>query len=1243
MKKSFYISFVLFFLSLGIALYLDYSNTANLVLSKYTNKIQKQLNKDYLEAKKELESPAYFDLAFHSDSTNEQYFSEFQRLYDKSYTLLAYEGGQLTKWFNNKLFLQDSLFHTLSESGFYKTSNAYTYIVKKEYSGSGGQKKVGIAIIPIKYAYQIDKLKPSNEFAADSNIPTSIKIQKSKSKYIISGPAGGKIFLSPISEFIDIPTQKKLILFYGLAFFFFLISGNHIANKLSLTNPIKGALFLLGMLTIITVLLQFFDPSSKLGGLGVLADTLQLKVLSTSLLVVLFNAITFVWLMVHLNKSYTIQSHINLKYWHKMAISTGLNITLMTGIIIVLEIYKQIIISSNISISFLTLLQHKLDSILGLTVMIISLTALVLFAHWMINFINRLGINRYERAISIGAGFFIIFSALFIFNSPYRSPILYGSAILLPVALDFYISDRTKREPYEIYIWFGLTSLFAAVSLHSFQNTREFMEMKEYAQILSEERDTTAEIDFLAQVDQIVHDPSWDSVYAPRPIFYKYDKAQLLLLNHLLESKYLSNNFSFNFYLFNEDGPSFLDQSFTETDYQNKLINALKIHPYQDLYLLNTSDGNFSYFIERKIQIKDFEETLVIELKSEILGNENINSPIFSSNSDYVRLKNISNYEYATFKQDNCIRRKGNIQNKYFALTEIPAKGKGIKSNEGPFVNYVYHSPNDNVVIIRKKSGGIMQFLSLFSMLFFLISILSVAINFINKLTHLFPEGLQIKLLPGHSFYAKVQSGFLSLIYLSFIAIGIVTAFHFNNSNKQYHDKRLLRKSSAIHTDLNYTLSGYSNSVALDSIQEIVESQIHPLSVIHRMDAINFFGTKGELIFSSKNEIYLKGVVAPKMDASVFNYLSQNKAHQQIKQERIGDVKFKSAYFPIKHAGDLIGYLGIPYYTKEQARLNDLNDFISRLLIAYIALFIIALGFIVLGSRFLAAPIKRLSNAIRNNKNEPITWEDDDEFKDFVEVYNESLQEKELHHQLVIKMEKESAWRDMAKQVAHDIKNPLTPIQLHIQLFQRSIRDRKMDMDQIEKRTDRVTNIILTQINSLLRKVANFQDVANVAEGVRENVLINKILTDITMLHENERNVDVLLQLPEENIYVNGNKGQIERVFSNLAKNAVQAIPEDSQGVVVLSLSLESDIAIITVKDNGTGIPDHMTKKIFTPNFTTKNSGTGLGLHICKSIVESHEGNIDFVTNRGEGTVFTVRLKTSRIMSNLSDRVSEFA
>ena len=1235
MKKSFYIFVILFLLSLGGGFYLRFANSPEAVLDKYTKRVQNQLNEDYKDAISEISKPSFRQLAFESDSSNSFHLSEFHKLYAKPYTLLAYEDGHLKKWFNNKLFLPDSIFNLLPDASFHQLPNAYAYVIKKELKPSNGHNRQAVAIIPIKYNYQISKLKSANTFRADPDIPLTIQVNNHQGVHKITGPANGQLFLSANGDFQDTPTQKGLIFFFGMAFFLFLTIANQIANKLSQNSPVKGTIFLLSILTVITIFLYLFDPASQLNGLGFLAETLQIKVLNSSLAVLLFNSITFVWLMIYLNKTYVFKENKNLKRWQKFIISITLNIGLMTGIVFVLEIYKQIIISSNISINFLTILQHKLDSVLGLAVMIILLAALVLFALWMIKFINQLDLGRYERAFCITAAFAIVLAALLITDSPYRNSILYGSAILLPFALDFYITDKTRKEPYEIYIWFGLTSLFAAVALNSFQYSREIIEMQTYSKVLSEERDTVAEREVLAKVDDIIFDPNWDSIYAPLPYYYDYDKAQLLLLNHFQSSKYLTNNFSSNFFLFSDNGPSFKDQLLTEAEYRNKIANATEIYPYEGLYLLNNPDGGFSYFIERNIRIKDIDETLVIELKSEILGNENINSPIFSSNTEFVKLKNIGNYEFATFKGNNCIRRKGSIQNEYYAMKEIPPLGQGKEFKKGAYIEYLYHSPNGNVVLIKRKTGGLMQFLSLFAMLFFLISTLSILANIANHILHFIPDGLQLKLLPGHSFYAKIQSGFLALIYVSFFFIGIVTAVHFNTSNKHYHNKRLLRKSRAIHTALNYSLLDLPNTAPIKKLQAKVEAQIEPLSIIHKMDAINFYNLDGKLIFSSKSEIFLKGVVPPEMDAYAYNYLSKRISAQQINKEQIGNVHFKSSYFPIKHAGDLIGYLGIPYYTKKQARLNDLNDFVSRLLIAYIALFIIALTLIVAGSRLLAKPIRRLSNAIRLNTTEPIVWDDDDEFKDFVEVYNESLREKENHHQLMIKMEKESAWRDMAKQVAHDIKNPLTPIQLHIQHFQRSIHDRKMDMDQIEERTDRVTNIILTQINSLLRKVANFQDVANVAEGSREQVSLNKILKDIVLLHENENNMDVLLKLTDETVYVYGNKGQIERIFGNLVKNAIQAIPQDRYGTILISLSIEDKFAVVRVSDNGSGIPEHMTNKVFTPNFTTKNSGTGLGLHICKSIVENHQGMIDFVTERGEGTTFTVRLKPSRIKSNL--------
>lgn len=1236
MKKSFYILIAFLVILLGYGFYLEQSHTTDYVLNEYITSVQNQLQKDYQKAKADLSSKAF------RASFSKTKKADFTKFYSQPYSLLAYKNNKLVKWYNNKLFLTDEDFNKIPRKGAYEgfahLSNAYSYIVKQDFPSSIGDTLIGIAIIPIKYAYQIDKLQSSNYFRASNEIPTNVSISDTKNKHAVVGPNGEKIYLLAGEGFKDTNTQIQLIYIFGLAFLIFLGIANQIANKLSEHNSTHATIFLLSLVTIVSSLLHFFDPSSKLGGLGKLAETLKIPVLHSSLVVVLFYTISFLWLMVYLNKAYVFKKSINLKGWQKFIVSVVLNAALMVGIIVVLEIYSQIIIFSEIHINFLTLLQHRLSSILGLAVMLMSLSALVLFALWMIKFISQLKLTRVERALCVATAFAIITTILYFTHSQYSTSILYGSSILLPFALDFYISDRPKREPYEIYIWFGLMALFSSFALYFFQNKREINEMQEYAQIISEERDTTAEKEVLSIISTITKDPKWDEVFSPAPFFFKMDKAQLLILGHLEKSKYLTNNYSFNFFLFADLATTeYKDQGLFEgqslPEYKNKLLDASLIYPYDNVYLYNTPDGSYIYYVEKEVITEGKTNLLVLQVKSEILGNPNINSPIFSSHDELVRLKNISNYDYAMFKENRCIRKKGKIENQYYSLNAIPEKGKGFITEERAHINYIYTAPNGNVVMIRKKAEGTMQFLSLFSMLFFLISVLAIFINLTDKIIKFIPDGLHIKLLPGNTFYAKIQSGFLILIYITFIFIGFVTAVHFNNSNKLYHDGRLTRKSNAIHRDINFSLYDIPKNADLIDIRRKIEESVDALSEIHRMNSINFFDIEGNLLQSSKKEIYLKGVAPERMDPKVLDYFSDRKSNKRTQEEQIGDLKFKSAYFPIYHAKRLIGYFGIPYYTKEQARLNDLNDFVSSLLVAYISLFIIALSFIVYGSRILAGPIKDLSKAIGSGKE--IEWDTDDEFKEFVKIYNESLRTKEIRHQLRVQVEKESAWRDMAKQVAHDIKNPLTPIKLHIQHLQRSIKDRKMDMDQIEQRTDKVTKVILSQIDSLLGKVDSFKDIANINEAARENVLINQLLADIALLHEKEVGIDIFLKLPEEKVFVHGNKGKLERVFSNLVKNAVQAIPDSRHGVIVIELLVKNNLAIINVKDNGSGIPDTMTEKVFTPNFTTKSSGTGLGLHICKSIIEAHQGHIDFSTERDKGTTFSVELKTSRVMNEL--------
>jgi signal transduction histidine kinase len=157
-------------------------------------------------------------------------------------------------------------------------------------------------------------------------------------------------------------------------------------------------------------------------------------------------------------------------------------------------------------------------------------------------------------------------------------------------------------------------------------------------------------------------------------------------------------------------------------------------------------------------------------------------------------------------------------------------------------------------------------------------------------------------------------------------------------------------------------------------------------------------------------------------------------------------------------------------------------------------------------------------------------------------------------------------------------------------------------------------------------------------QAENEKVLLNDVVASVHDLFRKREDMDVQLYVPIQDIYVFADRNQLIRVLNNVVKNAIQAIPEERRGRIDISLLKRGDKAIISVLDNGTGIPDEMKERVFTPNFTTKSSGTGLGLAICANIVETFNGRIHFATNPGEGTTFFVEIPLMRLEGNVREQ-----
>jgi nitrogen fixation/metabolism regulation signal transduction histidine kinase len=255
--------------------------------------------------------------------------------------------------------------------------------------------------------------------------------------------------------------------------------------------------------------------------------------------------------------------------------------------------------------------------------------------------------------------------------------------------------------------------------------------------------------------------------------------------------------------------------------------------------------------------------------------------------------------------------------------------------------------------------------------------------------------------------------------------------------------------------------------------------------------------------------------------------------------------------------------------------------------------------------------------------NEPIVWDRNDEIGALVKQYNKMVSKLEEGAAILAKTEREGAWREMAKQVAHEIKNPLTPMKLSMQFLQKAIDQKAPNVEEL---ASNVSKTLIQQMDHLSNIANAFSQFAHIGEPQKESFLLHEVIQNVVDLHQLNNEVQMHCHLIKEHDFIYADKTQINRLFTNLIINALQSIPEDKTPEIRIRQYVVNNDLVTAIIDNGTGIPDEVRSNIFTPNFTTKTSGTGLGLAMCKRIVEQSQGEIWYESEFGFGTTFFIRL-----------------
>ena len=386
---------------------------------------------------------------------------------------------------------------------------------------------------------------------------------------------------------------------------------------------------------------------------------------------------------------------------------------------------------------------------------------------------------------------------------------------------------------------------------------------------------------------------------------------------------------------------------------------------------------------------------------------------------------------------------------------------------------------------------------------------------------------------------------------------------------------------------------------------------------------IHVFDMNGRVVGSSTPQLFQNGLLNHRMAPEVF--FSDQTSY--LLHEQIGTVKYFAAYTAFYNGCNVqIGYIAMPAFISQEAMDAEVDGLLARFLPPYIVVLLLMFLLSYTAAHRLVKPIRMMTKQMQEfrlgRKNIHIDYAYHDEVGELVDHYNELVDRVEQATHRLANSEREGAWRTMARQIAHEINNPLTPMKLSIQQLQRL-----KGQPDFEERFDKATRILVEQIDNLGRIASSFSTFAKVPEVRASKVDIAEKLCSIIALHSNNPNdVPVRYVGPDRGVIVWADGEQIQQVFTNLLKNALQAVGAQEDGDIIVRLQETQDEVCISVSDNGPGISDEIKNKIFTPNFTTKTNGTGLGLAISKHIVEGCGGHILFETSK-KGTNFLVYLK----------------
>ena len=1231
----------LFTLSFVISNYWSYTSSAGGVsrsVQSYINAREKEV--DALVADRQLLARLYSGDYTEEDLKNASNRPYFFFLYPS----FATDASKPVFWSTDIVIPSSEVLTGHYGSGFTDLSNGHYVSVKREIIFADGHTAVVIALIPVQWNYYLKINSPQeNTFVGDPGIERNYEISLASGDYPIRSyqTHAPLFYLEKRPHTVSFQHSWWTVFIRALCILFVLFFLHTLALWIARR---WGRVWAILSLTTVVLLLRWvtyvlpmpfdfrqfdvFDP-------GIYSSGPILRSLGD----LLINTLLFFWLVVfamdHL--SYSVSGYILRNDKLRWAAAGLIALVILLGTYLSGNIIRSLVADSQISFNVTSFF-----SILN----IYSLYGFICFCGVALGYFFSVQIMYRYYVVLTGERKDMQFLIMTVLGLVLLSLRMFGHLVsyelmLLVWLLLFMVLLGNARRWHmaenlgtgNIIFWLFFFSASIALLIIRENNTKESGERRAFAGRLSLQADPTGE----AVLDIALNNFNSSFLYQnfarlESPDSSKFFKDSLINENF---SSY-RNKYNTRVYVFDVFEKPLNNPDSTSYTTLNNMYTLESIPTgIKDLEYHREAFDKFTYIARRVVEdsIKRSRQGYVFVLAS---------PKQFESEAFYPELTNTSadepfngpGYAWAIYDKQELIKNHNDYA---FAIhlqdKDLPVGDNVIRVRNGN--QELWYKTGDKVIVVVRNANYFIEGVTLFAYLFCIFLLLAGMMQTAGLLIRARFRWSNIRELWQVNIRTQVHTTITFISLFSFVIIGI-SLYHFFTDRYTQNNRDKLSKT--IQIMVSEVQGGATGPDSFESVMRQpdslanrkLEATLGKVADEHGV-TVNLYDPAGTLRYTSQPYYYAKGLLSEKMDPSAFYQLENEHQVQWIQNENIGSKIFMSIYVPLRdETGRAYAYLNIPYFATQDELNLEISNFLVTLINLNAFIFLIAGVIALLITNRITDSFTLIGEKMKaiklGRRNEEIAWNRKNEIGELVNEYNKMVRQLEQSAALLAKSEREGAWREMARQVAHEIKNPLTPMKLSIQYLQKAINNNHPNAKALSAN---VAKTLVEQIDYLSNIATDFSSFANISNPKKERVDLVEVLESVVKLFSMDTRVKLIYERTVSPVYVLADKTHLNRLFTNLVRNAMDAVPEDETGGVVQLRYLVQELqryVTVTVQDNGTGIPDELRDKIFIPNFTTKSSGTGLGLAMCKGIAEQMNGYIWFDTETGKGTTFYVQV-----------------